>query len=47
MLLRLAKANVLHSVGFELVDAAILILLNHRHFGFHFSVRLLSVSRFL
>jgi hypothetical protein len=38
-----AKANVLHCVGFERGDAALLILLKRWHFVFHFSVRLLSV----
>jgi hypothetical protein len=38
-----AKANVLHWVGFERGDAALLILLKRWHFVFHFSVRFLSV----
>jgi len=38
-----AKANVLHCVGFERGDAALLILLKRWHFVFHFSVRFLSV----
>jgi hypothetical protein len=38
-----AKANVLHCVGFERWDAALLILQKRWHFVFHFSVRLLSV----
>ncbi|MEX2410765.1 MAG: hypothetical protein WD607_05215, partial [Candidatus Paceibacterota bacterium] len=38
-----AKANVLHCVGFERWDAALLILLKRWHFVYHFSVRLLSV----
>jgi len=37
---------VLHSVGFERGDAALLILLKRWHFVFHFSVRLLSVVSF-
>jgi len=43
-----AKANVLHWVGFERGDAALLILLKHWHFVFHFFVCFLSlVSSFL
>jgi hypothetical protein len=38
-----AKANVLHCVGYERGDAALLILLKRWHFFFHFSVRFLSV----
>jgi hypothetical protein len=38
-----AKANVLHCVGFECRDAALLILQKRWHFVFHFSVCLLSV----
>jgi hypothetical protein len=38
-----AKANVLHWVGFERWDAALLILLKRWLFVFHFSVRLLLV----
>jgi hypothetical protein len=38
-----AKANVLHCVGCERWDAALLILQKRWHFVFHFSVRLLSV----
>jgi len=38
-----AKANVLHCVGFERGDAALLILLKRWHFVFHFSVRFLSI----
>jgi hypothetical protein len=38
-----AKANVLHCVGIERWDAALLILLKRWHFVFHSSVRLLSV----
>ena len=38
-----AKANVLHCVGCERWDAALLILLKRWHFVFHFSVRFLSV----
>ena len=38
-----AKANVLQSVGFVRLVAALLILLKRWHFIFHFSVRLLSV----
>jgi len=42
-----AKANVLHCVGFERGDAALLILLKRWHFVFHFSVRLmLALSSF-
>jgi hypothetical protein len=41
-----AKANVLHCVGFELGDAALLILLKRWHFVFHFTIRLLSVVVF-
>jgi len=41
-----AKANVLHCVGFERWDAALLILQKRWHFVFHFSVRLLSVVSF-
>jgi hypothetical protein len=37
------KANVLHCVGYERGDAALLILLKRWHFFFHFSVRFLSV----
>jgi hypothetical protein len=37
------KANVLHCVGYERGDAALLILLKRWHFVFHFSVRFLSV----
>jgi len=38
-----AKANVLHCVGFERWDAALLILQKRWHSVFHFSVRFLSV----
>jgi len=38
-----AKANVLHCVGFERWDAALLILQKRWHFVFHFSVCLFSV----
>jgi hypothetical protein len=41
-----AKANVLHWIGFERGDAALLILLKRWHFVFQFSVRLLSVVSF-
>jgi hypothetical protein len=41
-----AKANVLHCVGYERGDAALLILLKRWHFFFHFSVRFLSVVLF-
>jgi hypothetical protein len=38
-----AKANVLQSVGFVRLVAALLILQKHWHFVCHFSIRLLSV----
>jgi hypothetical protein len=38
-----AKANVLHWVGFERGDAALLILLKRWLFLFHYSVHFLSV----
>jgi hypothetical protein len=41
-----AKANVLHWIGFERRDAALLILLKRWHFDFHFSVRYLTVVSF-
>jgi len=41
-----AKANVLHCVGIECWDAALLILQKRWHFVFHFSVRLSSVVSF-
>jgi hypothetical protein len=41
-----AKANVLHWVGFERMDAALLILLKRWHFLFHYSVHFLTVVSF-
>jgi hypothetical protein len=39
-----AKANVLHCVGFERGDAALLILQKRWHFVFHFSVHFIVGS---